>query len=117
MPLVLCKTTVYPVPIPNAVVLLSPSTADIWYPTWNTVTVPTFDCLLLPLRACVGLALLTPLSTGVRGVPQRQALSSPVHVPQEEPQEEDHGENENNLTVMCVGRVPLRCTIPISRSV
>lgn len=33
-------------------------------------------------------------SLGVRGVPEREALPSPVHLLEEEPQEEDYGEED-----------------------
>lgn len=35
--------------------------------------------------------------TGVRRVPERQALPSALHLPQKEPQEEDHGEREGDV--------------------
>ena len=41
------------------------------------------------------------MSTGVRGVPEREARPPPVHVLEEEPQEKDHGMKRQKRDKCC----------------
>lgn len=41
---------------------------------------------------------------GICGVPERQAVPLVVHVPQEEPQEKDHGENTRMRLIVFILR-------------